>query len=75
LLALAPRGDKLTAAMLASKEREAAGEWFGVTFAERLRKAGEKLKPLEANCGSDTELHAALGDAMAQFPMFRKKQP
>ena len=70
---LAPRGEQLTAAMQAAKGDKSAGEWFGTTFAPRMKAAGEKLRPLETKCGSDAELKAAVGEAMSQFPMMRKK--
>jgi len=73
LVALAPRGDRLRAAMQDAKGDHAAAEWFGATFAPRMKASSEKLRPLATACAKDTELEAALNEAMSQFPMMRKK--
>jgi hypothetical protein len=71
---LAPRGDKLTEAMKAAKGDQAAGEWFAATYAPRMKASSARMKPLESVCAQDAELHAALDEAMSQFPMMRRKK-
>jgi predicted RNase H-like nuclease (RuvC/YqgF family) len=73
IAALAPRGEQLRDAIQGVKGDQSAGEWFGTTFGPRMKTASEKLAPLDANCGQSTELETALGAAMEQFPMMRKK--
>jgi hypothetical protein len=70
--ALAPRGDKLREAM-AGKKDAAAAAWFATNFTPRMKTSSMKLKPLETACGQDTELKAAVDEAMSKFPMMRKK--
>ncbi|MEO8842865.1 MAG: hypothetical protein ABI591_10605 [Kofleriaceae bacterium] len=74
ILPLAPRGDKLTEAMKAAKGDPAAGEWFAATYAPRMKASSARLKPLETVCAQDAELHAAMDEAMSQFPMMRRKK-
>ncbi|MEO6775628.1 MAG: hypothetical protein ABI467_21885 [Kofleriaceae bacterium] len=71
---LAPRGEKLGEAMKAAKGDRAAGEWFAATYAPRMKASSARLKPLETVCAQDAELHAALDEAMSQFPMMRRKK-
>jgi hypothetical protein len=73
IVALAPRGDKLGEGMTGAKRDPAAGEWFGRTYAARMKASAAKLEPLVTACGQDAELKAALNEAMQQFPMMRKK--
>ena len=70
---LAPRGAKLRESMAANKKDPAAAAWFVATFAERMKTSSAKLVPLETNCAQDAELYTAIGDAIAMFPMMRKK--
>lgn len=70
---LTPRGDKLHEAMAGLKGDPDATQWFAITYTARMKESSLKLKPLETNCTQDAELHAAVNDAMAMFPMMRKK--
>jgi hypothetical protein len=71
---LAPRGAKLGEAMQAAKGDPAAGEWFATTYAPRMKASSARLKPLETACAQDAELRTAVGEAMSEFPMMRKKK-
>lgn len=52
----------------------AAGEWFGTTYAPRMKAAVEKMGPLVEACEDDAAVKAAMNGMMARFPMMRPKQ-
>jgi len=71
--ALDARGAALTEQMSRAKGDPAAGEWFGKTYAPRMKAAVDKMKPLVASCENDAALKAAMTGVMARFPMMRRK--
>jgi hypothetical protein len=73
LVPLAARGDKLRDGMQVAKGDPAGAAWFATTYAARMKTSAMKLGPLETACGEDATLRQAVGEAMSQFPMMRKK--
>lgn len=73
LAALAPRGEKLREGMKAHQGDREAAEWFATTYAPRIKAAATRMKTVALACVTDAKFKLAIGAAMAQFPMMKKK--